>query len=83
MGAGADPNMAGKDGVMPLAHARAKGQMEIARLIEAAGGTHRAIAPGISVVWSRTVLLARTEQEIETIRMRRAGSCFGGKGLGR
>ena len=38
LGAGADPNMADKDGVMPLAHARAKGQIEIARLIEAAGG---------------------------------------------
>jgi ankyrin repeat protein len=38
LGAGADPNMADKDGVTPLAHARAKGQMEIARLIEAAGG---------------------------------------------
>ena len=38
LGAGADPNMADKDGMMPLAHARAKGQIEIARLIEAAGG---------------------------------------------
>jgi ankyrin repeat protein len=38
LGAGADPNMADKDGVLPLAHARTKGQIEIARLIEAAGG---------------------------------------------
>ncbi len=38
LAAGADPNIADKDGVSPLAHARAKGQSEIARLIEAAGG---------------------------------------------
>ena len=36
--AGADPNLADKDGVTPLAHARAKGQAEVARLIEQAGG---------------------------------------------
>ncbi|MBN8535085.1 MAG: ankyrin repeat domain-containing protein [Rhizobiales bacterium] len=36
--AGADPNIADKDGVTPLAHARRKGQTEIARMIEAAGG---------------------------------------------
>jgi ankyrin repeat protein len=38
LGAGADPNIADKDGMSPLAHARGKGQREIARLIEAAGG---------------------------------------------
>lgn len=38
LGAGADPNIADKDGVSPLAHARKKGQKEIAQLIEAAGG---------------------------------------------
>ncbi|MBL8895249.1 MAG: ankyrin repeat domain-containing protein [Rhizobiales bacterium] len=36
--AGANPNLADKDGVSPLAHARAKGQAEIATLIEKAGG---------------------------------------------
>jgi ankyrin repeat protein len=36
--AGADPNLADKDGVSPLAHARAKGQVEIGALIEKAGG---------------------------------------------
>jgi uncharacterized protein len=36
--AGADPNIADKDGITPLAHARKKGQTEIARMIEAAGG---------------------------------------------
>jgi hypothetical protein len=36
--AGADPNIADKDGITPLAHARRKGQSEIARMIEAAGG---------------------------------------------
>jgi uncharacterized protein len=35
---GADPNLADKNGVTPLAHARANGQTEVARLIEAAGG---------------------------------------------
>jgi uncharacterized protein len=35
---GADPNIADKDGVSPLAHAKRKGQTQIARLIEAAGG---------------------------------------------
>jgi uncharacterized protein len=38
LGAGANPNIADKDGVSPLAHARHKGQGEVARLIEAAGG---------------------------------------------
>jgi uncharacterized protein len=38
LAAGADPNIADKDGMSPLAHARGKGQREIARLIEAAGG---------------------------------------------
>lgn len=36
--AGADPNLADKDGVSPLAHARAKGQVEVGALIEKAGG---------------------------------------------
>jgi uncharacterized protein len=36
--AGADPNIADKDGVSPLAHARRKGQTAMARLIEAATG---------------------------------------------
>ena len=38
LAAGADPNIADKDGVSPLVHARGKGQREVARLIEAAGG---------------------------------------------
>jgi hypothetical protein len=38
LSAGANPNIADKDRVSPLAHARQKGQREIARLIEAAGG---------------------------------------------
>lgn len=38
LAAGANPNIADKDGVSPLAHARKRGQAEIARLIEAAGG---------------------------------------------
>ena len=38
LAAGANPNIADKDGVSPLAHARRKGQREIARLIEATGG---------------------------------------------
>ena len=38
LAAGADPNIADKDGVTPLAHARQKGQTQIARLIEAAVG---------------------------------------------
>ncbi len=37
----ADPNLADKQGVTPLAHARAKGQTEVAKLIEAAGGRLR------------------------------------------
>ncbi len=36
--AGADPNLADKDGVTPLAHARAKGQRVIAEMIAAKGG---------------------------------------------
>jgi hypothetical protein len=36
--AGADPDLADKDGVTPLAHARKNGQEEVAKLIEAAGG---------------------------------------------
>jgi uncharacterized protein len=36
LAAGADPKIADKDGVLPLTHARRKGQTEIARLIEAA-----------------------------------------------
>jgi ankyrin repeat protein len=39
--AGADPNLADHAGVTPLAHARSKGQIEIARLIEQAGGQMR------------------------------------------
>ena len=38
LAAGANPNIADKDGVSPLAHARRKGQREVAGLIEAAGG---------------------------------------------
>jgi uncharacterized protein len=38
LAAGADPNIADKDGVSPLAHARRKDQTQIARLIEAAAG---------------------------------------------
>ncbi|MFN0191677.1 MAG: ankyrin repeat domain-containing protein [Aestuariivirga sp.] len=38
LAAGADPNLADKDGVTPLAHARKSGQDEVAKLIEAAGG---------------------------------------------
>jgi uncharacterized protein len=41
LGAGADPNLADRDGVTPLAHARARGQAEVARLIEQAGGRMR------------------------------------------
>lgn len=36
--AGANPSLAEKDGVTPLAHARQRGQQAIARLIEQAGG---------------------------------------------
>jgi uncharacterized protein len=36
--AGANPNIADKDGVSPVAHARRRGFEEIARLIEAKGG---------------------------------------------
>lgn len=36
--AGADPSLADRDGVTPLAHARQRGQQAIARLIEQAGG---------------------------------------------
>ena len=38
LAAGADPNLADRDGVTPLAHARAKGQDAIAALIASAGG---------------------------------------------
>ena len=38
LAAGADPNLADRDGVTPLAHARAKGQDGIAALIASAGG---------------------------------------------
>lgn len=38
LAAGADPNLADKDGVTPLAHAKSKGQAEVAALIEKAGG---------------------------------------------
>jgi ankyrin repeat protein len=38
LAAGANPNIADKDGVRPLTHARQKGQTKIARLIEAAVG---------------------------------------------
>jgi hypothetical protein len=36
--AGADPNLADKDGISPLQHARKRGQSEVAKLIAAAGG---------------------------------------------
>jgi ankyrin repeat protein len=36
--AGANPNLADKDGVSPLQHARKRGQNEVAKLIAAAGG---------------------------------------------
>jgi ankyrin repeat protein len=35
---GARVNLADRDGVTPLAHARARGHTEIARLLQAAGG---------------------------------------------
>lgn len=35
---GANPNIADRNGVTPLAHARARGQAEIARIMEKAGG---------------------------------------------
>ncbi len=38
LAAGADPNLADGKGVTPLAHARARGQAEVARLIQGAGG---------------------------------------------
>jgi len=38
---GPDPNLADKNGVMPLAHARAKRPTDVARLIEQAGGRAR------------------------------------------
>ena len=38
LAAGADPNIADKDGVSPLAHAKRNGQKIIADMIEAAGG---------------------------------------------
>ena len=38
LAAGANPNIADKDGVSPLTHAKRKGQHDVARLIESAGG---------------------------------------------
>jgi ankyrin repeat protein len=38
LSAGADPNLADREGVTPLAHAVARGQTEIAAIIRAAGG---------------------------------------------
>jgi uncharacterized protein len=38
LAAGADPNLADKDGVTPLNHARSRGQREVATIIDAAGG---------------------------------------------
>ncbi|MEN5083868.1 ankyrin repeat domain-containing protein [Bosea sp. TWI1241] len=38
LAAGADPNLADRDGVTPLAHARQRGQDAVAALIAAAGG---------------------------------------------
>lgn len=38
LAAGANPNIADKDGVSPLRHARQRNQREVAALIEAAGG---------------------------------------------
>ena len=38
LAAGANPNIADKDGVSPLTHAKRKGQTEVARLIAEAGG---------------------------------------------
>jgi ankyrin repeat protein len=38
LGAGANPNLADKDGVTPLRHARQRGQRVVAELIEQAGG---------------------------------------------
>lgn len=39
LAAGANPNIVDKDGVSPLAHAKRKGQREVAALIAAAGGS--------------------------------------------
>ncbi len=39
LAAGADPNLADRDGMTPLAHARRNGQTDVAKLIAAAGGT--------------------------------------------
>jgi ankyrin repeat protein len=41
LAAGADPNLADKDAVRPLTHALRRGQREVARLIEQAGGRER------------------------------------------
>jgi uncharacterized protein len=38
LAAGANPNIADKDGISPLTHAKRKGQREVAGLIEKAGG---------------------------------------------
>jgi len=37
--AGADPDLADRDGITPLAHARARGQAEIVAILEAGGAT--------------------------------------------
>jgi uncharacterized protein len=38
LAAGANPNIADRDGVSPLQHARRRSQHEVAALIKAAGG---------------------------------------------
>src|SRR5690606_18148569 len=38
LAASADPNIADRDGVRPLTHARRRGQREVAEIIAAAGG---------------------------------------------
>lgn len=38
LAAGANPNLADRNGVTPLAHARSRNQAEVAKLIEDAGG---------------------------------------------
>jgi ankyrin repeat protein len=38
LAAGADVNLADRDGVTPLAHARRRGQTEMERILTAAGG---------------------------------------------
>jgi len=41
--AGANPNLADKEGVTPLAHARQRGQVEVISLLRAAGGRETAL----------------------------------------